>query len=56
MLVILLIASIGQILIRLSSGEVIVITSAEENTFPVFEVYDTSNDTIRTVNKVSDVA
>ena len=53
MWVIFLIASIGQILIKLISGEVIVITSAEENTFPVFEVYDTSNDTIRTVNKVS---
>ena len=36
----------------LCRGEVIVITSAEENTIPVFEVYDVTEDAVITVEKV----
>ena len=35
-----------------SLAEVLVITSDEENTLPVFEVYDVTEDRVRTVQKV----
>ena len=39
-------------LVEQGLAELIVITSAEENTSPVFEVYDTAQDTVATVQKV----
>ena len=45
------ISTISLVLV-LCRGEVIVITSAEENTSPVFEVYDVTEDAVITVEKV----
>ena len=42
------------VIVQLCRAEVIVITSAEENTSPVFEVYNITEDAVRTVQKVND--
>jgi len=46
------ISTIICLVLVLVRGEVIVITSAEENTIPVFEVYDVTEDAVITVEKV----
>ena len=49
------ISTIICLVLVLVRGEVIVITSAEENTIPVFEVYDVAEDAVITVEKVMPV-
>ena len=40
------------VLVSISLAEVLVITSSEENTLPVFEVYNVTEDMVDTVEKV----
>ena len=42
------------VMVSIALAEVLVITSNEENTLPVFEVYNTTQDRVFTVDKVGE--